>query len=1460
VCLQVLLLAATCLSGAEAGKAGRYLAVFADGQRVEGTEVTGWPAGGASVRMDETALLDPKRPLRWLRDRSLQPWDPGGGAGVGFVEFVGGDRLAGRISGVEPSRPGRPARLRVHLAESLTMRSHTWRNPIRVSPTDVRRVVWGRQVPRAFSPMTLFLRDGSRLRFISMGWTNAGVRLLLADGVRVVPFEQAAELHLRPGDPWDAYCRELAVLSPDCSGTLVRIETASGMILTGSADRFRAFADGRRKDMRAYGYFQPAWASDAVCVPLDTIRTWWHFVPHEVPLTRLAPVRTVQRSMTGYRWRPRRNLNVAGGSLIAGGKLAGWGLGVHAHSELIFELPAFVESFRTRVGLDASVGTGGCARAMVYVNAAKGKPLFRSDVLVGSAGLADTGDLKLPAAGEDRRHLVLVADAAHADRPAGADPLDIRDMVNWTEPVLHLNRAALRAEVARRVPTVTMPALQGWAVATAGGMAPIRSQWYQIDKDPPRCISAVSTGGTPLALSRKVRIAPARRWLKLRVRQVGTPVAVGCVDVRVDGRVAARIPVNHGNSDLPYVLSLAAWHGKQVDLRVVYTPGAPDEHVQFRALALADRTTDVNWVPLRTIGAISQNGGGLTVRPDGSIFAAGGSGRVGRLIDTYSISALTDLPHVTAIRVEALPDSTFSGAGPGRWGNAKLTQIRLSTLPGRRKTLRGRYVRIVMPHPRSVLCLGEVEVFAPGPDEKALRAELPKRRPYAWVGWPEQSAEDVLAILKTPVARRSIAQRVALRGYLDTITENIALNRMASQSSTEGEFKADRAVNGTVRWSHAQTEVQDAPWWQVDLGAERPIDRIVVWNHVEIDQVQNLRNFDVVLLDKDGREVWRRRNITDPPVPAVEIFDSDTKDIPVVRAAEVAIGARQPTAAQALDSSREGWCVYDLLGRARTAVFALDAPVDVRRTGLRIDLKFAEERWYQTFGRFRLLATGDEPPQVVEPVAVVIRPPTRPIPSQVPAPPQSPLALFEDDGRFEPVAPAGASKIALISDDKHAVKRAVRIAPGGTYRLAFGRVVPIRAVPGPGEFRYIRFAFRKVGGGTVSLELEHLGSPGRPCRYEAGDDTPSEAFARSVWRTELPGEWIVIDRDIRLDFGRLDLTGLTVGCAGGTHVVLDHVYLARTLDDFKRLPPAPSPKETNDKARHALVKDALAKALAATVLIDADGQKATGVLVGDDGWVATAGHLIVGVGTKVTIRMRDGRVVRGRAAGIEREADVGLIKILDKGTWRGLKICTDEKMHSAAVYAGVSFAPSHDEGKTPLGYVATAYDVGYHTARMTVRLPYAMVGGPLLTAKGELVGIHHEPIWMREYLHFTNAYPLAKNWDTLTQGELRGRWLADTGPMMGIHTTARPEGCVVLSVYSDMPAAAAGLRTGDIVLKVEGQAVRDFRDVGRAMAHKDPGDSVTIEVKRGEETSTYTVPLVRRRYLPPRPPWKPPKK
>jgi len=184
---------------------------------------------------------------------------------------------------------------------------------------------------------------------------------------------------------------------------------------------------------------QPVWSDVPLWLRFTTIRSRLAFHAGETPLTRLLPSKALQQSTFGAGLTWRNGASVLGGELRSGGKAYGWGFGVHADNELEFELPPGAKTFRTLIALDDTVGDGGCASAAIYLNDRSGKPIYESPLLIGSTQVYDTGDLSLQsdnAPPTGRQRLILVVHSKHKDRPANADPYDVRDHVNWLEPIV----------------------------------------------------------------------------------------------------------------------------------------------------------------------------------------------------------------------------------------------------------------------------------------------------------------------------------------------------------------------------------------------------------------------------------------------------------------------------------------------------------------------------------------------------------------------------------------------------------------------------------------------------------------------------------------------------------------------------------------------------------------------------------------------------------------------------------------------------------------------------------------------------------------------------------------------------------------------------------------------------------------------------------------------------------------
>jgi S1-C subfamily serine protease len=588
-----LLLAATSATALLAAEA-RYVARFSDGSRHEGNALTNWHDDSGQPQLEGRSLLEAGNPFRWLRDRTQSP----GPEPNAYLEMVTGDRLPGSVVSyqstgewydpapahfvVEPQTPLRPQQAATH-------------STVRVLASYVKRIVWQRREAARFQPNSLLMRDGRTINYRAIRFDDGFVSILAAEGNQRIAFQEIAEAHLSPGDFWQRYLEELAVLSPEGTSRLYQLETTDGLIVTGSKERLAIYHHTNAGDPKYWVHgLQPAWSLDILWIPNEKVWLRRSFAPHEVPLSRLPVSNVEHRSVLSRMSEPvRRDRNLEQEPLRSGGKEWGFGLGTTTTTEIAFELPPGAKSLRGSIGLDRLAGKGGCARGEILIGAATPQKIWESPVLVGSEAAHDFGPLSFPAPAESQR-LILRADAMHVGRPAGADPFEVRDFVDWLDPILEFDAAVLQATVREKL-TSAMPVWSQWNVAL-----PIAA-----DK-PPKFESfrdkfAASPGrfrfGTileqPLALTRRLALSPQDQWL---VMHVSRPVAQGSeprLEVRIGGELVGdfKVPLNEGQVR-PLAVPLLGYHGGQqaeIDVQLTLHAEANAGSIEWRSLRTAEQ-------------------------------------------------------------------------------------------------------------------------------------------------------------------------------------------------------------------------------------------------------------------------------------------------------------------------------------------------------------------------------------------------------------------------------------------------------------------------------------------------------------------------------------------------------------------------------------------------------------------------------------------------------------------------------------------------------------------------------------------------------------------------------------------------------------------------------------------------------------------------------------------------------
>jgi serine protease Do len=254
----------------------------------------------------------------------------------------------------------------------------------------------------------------------------------------------------------------------------------------------------------------------------------------------------------------------------------------------------------------------------------------------------------------------------------------------------------------------------------------------------------------------------------------------------------------------------------------------------------------------------------------------------------------------------------------------------------------------------------------------------------------------------------------------------------------------------------------------------------------------------------------------------------------------------------------------------------------------------------------------------------------------------------------------------------------------------------------------------------------------------------------------------------------------------------------------------------------------------------------SGFIVGEDGYIITNAHVVGGPqGQEIVVRLADRREFPARVVGADPLTDIALLKI-DAAGLPSARIGDPAAIEPGEWVAAVG-SPFGFERSITAGIVSakgrTLPDESYVPFIQTdVAVNPGNSGGPLFNLRGEVVGVN-SLIYTGSggYMGLSFAVPIDVAMTVVEQLRTRGRVIrgrigarvqevtADLARALGL---PRAAGALLAEVQQDGPAARAGLRPGDVVLRFDGQEVETHADLVRLTAHARPGDTVAVELLR----------------------------
>jgi len=270
----------------------------------------------------------------------------------------------------------------------------------------------------------------------------------------------------------------------------------------------------------------------------------------------------------------------------------------------------------------------------------------------------------------------------------------------------------------------------------------------------------------------------------------------------------------------------------------------------------------------------------------------------------------------------------------------------------------------------------------------------------------------------------------------------------------------------------------------------------------------------------------------------------------------------------------------------------------------------------------------------------------------------------------------------------------------------------------------------------------------------------------------------------------------------------------------------------------------------------------SGVLISADGYLLTNYHVVEG-SDKVTVTLNDERDFEAETVGFDEETDVALLKIegsdlpaaklgdsdaLRPGDW--VVAIGNPLVYNHTVTAGVVSAKGRRLSSSSLDdFIQTDAAINFGNS-----------GGPLVNTRSEVVGINtaitrSDPYGRAvEGIGFAIPINLVKEQleDLKTKGRVSRGYLGVTVAPVDEDAMAYYKqafgvdlegGAQVQSVGKGSPSEDSGVTPGDIIVAVEGKAVRHSRDLVNIVSRLSPGKKVTLDILRDGKEQTLKVTL-----------------
>ena len=264
----------------------------------------------------------------------------------------------------------------------------------------------------------------------------------------------------------------------------------------------------------------------------------------------------------------------------------------------------------------------------------------------------------------------------------------------------------------------------------------------------------------------------------------------------------------------------------------------------------------------------------------------------------------------------------------------------------------------------------------------------------------------------------------------------------------------------------------------------------------------------------------------------------------------------------------------------------------------------------------------------------------------------------------------------------------------------------------------------------------------------------------------------------------------------------------------------------------------------------------SGVIIDEKGYILTNNHVIDDA-ERLKVTLPDGKVLRGKVVGSDETTDLAVLKVESEQSLPATQLGNSDNLKTGQIVIAIGNPFGLTGGPTVSAGIVSSLNRSIQTRSGVLELIQTDAainpgnsGGPLVNTKGEVIAINTANMPYAQGIGFAVPINTAKSIlkELIEKGKVTRPWIG-VASMKVTPQVARyyglpvSDGALIAKVEPYSPADDAGLRKGDIIEEIDGNAIKDPSEIASHVRKKQVNDQLTVTINRYGRQFQLPIPV-----------------